>query len=115
MYIEAMGCLIFFIALMAGFFFLAMKTYKIYFSDNNRDEPDNDILKRNQSKVSTEKQIEQQGNDKLFELFVNYIKKAQSEEQVHHIVDKFRLLPLNRYDRERMDKFAELRIEELRK
>lgn len=114
-YIEAMGCFIFLIALVVGFFFLAMKTYEIYSSNSARDEPDNDIRKQNHSKVSTEKQTEQQGNDKIFKIFVNYVKNAQSEEQVHNIVDKFSRLPLNRYDRERMDKFAELRIEELRK
>ena len=122
-YIEAMGCFIFFIALVAGFLFLAMKTYKIYSSNNEQVMTESHNNKHVQEDVSSkarendvEEQVEEQkGNDNVYRMFVHVVKNAKTEERVHEIMDKFSRIPLNRYDRERMRKFAELRIEELRK
>ena len=123
-YIEAMGCFIFFIALVAGFLFLAMKTYKVY-SSNNKEittelETNEHVQKQVHSKApernQVEKQVEkQEGNDNVYRMFALLVKNAETEERVHEIMDKFSRIPLNRYDRERMRKLAELRIEELRK
>ncbi|BBM82974.1 hypothetical protein [Candidatus Uabimicrobium amorphum] len=118
-YFEGAGCFLFFITLIVGFFFLAMKTYKMY-SENeqtiSQKKQNENLDKEEGEKTSSRKQIEEkQGDDKVFENFVRLVQSAQTEDRVNEIVDNFSRIPLNRYDRERMIQFAESRIEELRK
>ncbi|BBM84769.1 hypothetical protein [Candidatus Uabimicrobium amorphum] len=127
-YLEGFGCFVFFIGLVVGFLFLAMKMYKQYEKSQANARVVESRSKKSRFSKSPEKKrakqkteqkkesFESRRSEVIFRTFVESVRNAQSEEQVNQIFDYFvRKIPMSQSDKERMRKFADLRIKQLTK